>query len=249
VNLKIGTRGSQLALWQTHHVAAQLEAAHPGLTCDIVIIKTRGDAIQDRPLADVGGKGLFVKELEEALLDRPEQLRLVLLDAHQQRVEKQEADLFLLGVAVAVATHDVDDDERVFLGLFDLGPLADIDDVLEHEGMNAEVSLEFLERGGMVRGDGQPGVARAGQQRQRIGHRANGVHGRTSRVIDHERETGRSGRVRRRRQQRAWRGPWRGETLDRTAAVVVGHPCPPARRHDTAARRDPLSHRTANLLG
>lgn len=69
MNLKIGTRGSQLALWQTNHMKAQLEAAHPGLSCEIVIIKTRGDAIQDRPLAEVGGKGLFVKELEEALLD------------------------------------------------------------------------------------------------------------------------------------------------------------------------------------
>ena len=69
MNVKIGTRGSQLALWQTHHVKAQLEAAHPGLACEVVIIKTRGDAIQDRPLAEVGGKGLFVKELEDALLD------------------------------------------------------------------------------------------------------------------------------------------------------------------------------------
>jgi len=69
VKLKIGTRGSKLALWQTNHFKAQLEAAHPGLECEVVVIKTRGDAIQDRPLSEVGGKGLFVKELEEALLD------------------------------------------------------------------------------------------------------------------------------------------------------------------------------------
>ncbi|TNF29521.1 MAG: hydroxymethylbilane synthase, partial [Deltaproteobacteria bacterium] len=69
VKLKIGTRGSKLALWQTNHFKNQLEAAHAGLECEIVIIKTRGDAIQDRPLSEVGGKGLFVKELEEALLD------------------------------------------------------------------------------------------------------------------------------------------------------------------------------------
>lgn len=68
--LRIGTRGSDLALWQAHHVRDRLLAAHPGLAVDIVVIKTTGDQIRDRPLADIGGKGLFVKEIEEALLDR-----------------------------------------------------------------------------------------------------------------------------------------------------------------------------------
>lgn len=66
--LRIGTRGSRLALWQADHIADRLTAAHPGLACERVIISTRGDAILDRPLAQVGGKGLFVKELEEAML-------------------------------------------------------------------------------------------------------------------------------------------------------------------------------------
>lgn len=66
--IKIGTRGSALALWQARWVKARLEEAHDGLSCELVIIKTRGDAITDRPLALVGGKGLFVKEIEEALL-------------------------------------------------------------------------------------------------------------------------------------------------------------------------------------
>ena len=67
--LVIATRGSKLALWQAHHVADRLREAHPGLTVDLLPIKTKGDKILDVPLAKVGGKGLFVKEIEEALLD------------------------------------------------------------------------------------------------------------------------------------------------------------------------------------
>lgn len=65
----IATRGSRLALWQAEHVKACLETAHPGLRVELSVIKTRGDIILDVPLAKVGGKGLFVKEIEEALLD------------------------------------------------------------------------------------------------------------------------------------------------------------------------------------
>lgn len=66
--IRIGTRGSQLALWQANHVKAQLEAAHPGLEAELVTITTTGDRVQDRSLLEVGGKGAFVKEIEEALL-------------------------------------------------------------------------------------------------------------------------------------------------------------------------------------
>ena len=68
--LRIGTRGSPLALVQARMVRAHLAAAHSVSEDDIelVIIRTSGDAIQDRPLAEVGGKGLFTKEIEEALL-------------------------------------------------------------------------------------------------------------------------------------------------------------------------------------
>jgi hydroxymethylbilane synthase len=69
--LRIATRGSPLALTQAETVRALLAAAH-GLAADafeIVAIRTSGDAVRDRPLADVGGKGLFTKEIEEALLD------------------------------------------------------------------------------------------------------------------------------------------------------------------------------------
>ena len=66
--LKIGTRGSALALWQAEWVKAQIQSKQPQREIELVIIKTKGDKIQDVPLAKVGGKGLFVKELEEALL-------------------------------------------------------------------------------------------------------------------------------------------------------------------------------------
>ncbi len=68
--LTIGTRGSLLARWQADWVKERLEAANPGLRVALTIIKTTGDKILDVPLAKVGGKGLFVKEIEEALLAR-----------------------------------------------------------------------------------------------------------------------------------------------------------------------------------
>src|SRR5438270_13365716 len=65
--ITIGSRGSQLALWQAHWVEARLTEL--GAECRIEIIKTTGDKIQDVPLAKVGTKGLFTKQIEEALLD------------------------------------------------------------------------------------------------------------------------------------------------------------------------------------
>ncbi|HMM56056.1 MAG TPA: hydroxymethylbilane synthase [Rudaea sp.] len=65
--LRIATRKSALALWQAEHVAALLRAAHPQLGVELVPMTTRGDRILDRPLADIGGKGLFLKELEVAM--------------------------------------------------------------------------------------------------------------------------------------------------------------------------------------
>lgn len=68
--LRIATRQSQLALWQAEHVATLLRAAHPTLKVELVKITTQGDRILDRPLAEVGGKGLFIKELEVALAEQ-----------------------------------------------------------------------------------------------------------------------------------------------------------------------------------
>ncbi|OOG60519.1 hydroxymethylbilane synthase [Rhodanobacter sp. B05] len=67
--LRIATRKSALALWQAEHVAALLRAAHPGLNVALVPLSTRGDEILDQPLATIGGKGLFLKELEVAMLE------------------------------------------------------------------------------------------------------------------------------------------------------------------------------------
>ena len=67
--LKLGTRGSALALWQANWTRSELERRSPGLTVELVPIKTTGDTILDVPLAKIGGKGLFTKEIDEALLD------------------------------------------------------------------------------------------------------------------------------------------------------------------------------------
>ncbi len=67
--LRLATRESPLALWQSEHVAALLRAARPGLRVELVPMTTRGDRIIDRPLATIGGKGLFLKELEIAMIE------------------------------------------------------------------------------------------------------------------------------------------------------------------------------------
>ncbi len=67
--MRIATRESPLALWQANHVKTLLEKAHPGLSVELVPMTTQGDQMLDAPLARVGGKGLFVKELEQAMLD------------------------------------------------------------------------------------------------------------------------------------------------------------------------------------
>lgn len=68
--LRIATRESPLALWQAEHVKSLLENAHPGLAVSLVPMTTRGDQLLSSPLAAVGGKGLFVKELEQAMLEK-----------------------------------------------------------------------------------------------------------------------------------------------------------------------------------
>ncbi len=69
-SLKIGTRGSPLAVIQAEEVRDRLLAQHEGVSVEIVVIRTTGDKVQDRTLAEIGGKGLFTKEIEEALFDR-----------------------------------------------------------------------------------------------------------------------------------------------------------------------------------
>ena len=66
-HIRLGSRGSALALWQTEHVATLLRANYPDLSVETVVIQTRGDRFKDRPLPSIGGKGLFTEELEERL--------------------------------------------------------------------------------------------------------------------------------------------------------------------------------------
>ena len=68
-SIRIATRKSELALWQANHVAGLLRQRHPGLEVELLPMVTRGDIILDQPLAQIGGKGLFLKELERALLN------------------------------------------------------------------------------------------------------------------------------------------------------------------------------------
>ncbi len=71
--LKIATRKSPLALWQAEHVKKRLQETHSDLTVELVSMTTEGDRFLDAPLVAVGGKGLFIKELETALLEgRPD---------------------------------------------------------------------------------------------------------------------------------------------------------------------------------
>ncbi|MCP5428116.1 MAG: hydroxymethylbilane synthase [Chromatiaceae bacterium] len=67
--IRIATRKSPLAMWQAEHVASLLRKAHPGLTVELIGMSTQGDKILDTPLAKIGGKGLFVKELEQGMLN------------------------------------------------------------------------------------------------------------------------------------------------------------------------------------
>jgi hypothetical protein len=73
--IRIATRKSALALWQAEYVKARLQEAHPGLIVTLVPMVSRGDKLLDSPLSKIGGKGLFVKELETALLENEADIR------------------------------------------------------------------------------------------------------------------------------------------------------------------------------
>jgi hydroxymethylbilane synthase len=132
--LRLGTRGSQLALWQANTVAARIAAAG-GPPCEIVVIRTSGDRLQEAPLSEVGGKRLFVKEIEDALLrrevdlavhsskdmpavlpeglliagvlPREEPLDAVVLPGHAQAVSSIEDLVALLGQSPSIGTGSV----------------------------------------------------------------------------------------------------------------------------------------------
>ena len=92
MKLRVGTRGSLLATTQTAQSVAALQGAHPDLEVETVLIRTTGDARQDVPLSSLGGDGLFVKELERALLeeriDNPPENELRIAAGEQAKISK-----------------------------------------------------------------------------------------------------------------------------------------------------------------
>jgi len=120
--IRIATRRSDLALWQAEHIADQLRAANPGLTVELVKMKTQGDIILDTPLAKIGGKALFVKELEQGLLEG-------------------RADL---------AVHSMKDVPVDFPEGLHLPVICERDDPCDAFVSNAYAALDALPRGGRV---------------------------------------------------------------------------------------------------
>ena len=120
--LRIATRKSALALWQAEHVAALLRAAHPQLGVELVPMTTRGDRIVDRPLADIGGKGLFLKELEVAM--------------HEHRAD--------------VAVHSFKDVPMLLEPGFAIGAVLERADAADAFVSNAFVRLDDLPQGARV---------------------------------------------------------------------------------------------------
>lgn len=114
--LVIGTRGSDLALWQARHVETRLRQAHPGLEVRLEIVCTEGDLVTDRPLREIGeGKGFFTKELEAALFDRTIDLAVHSL--------KDLPTTLPAGLSIA-AVLEREDARDVWLGRDPGGPLA-----------------------------------------------------------------------------------------------------------------------------
>jgi hydroxymethylbilane synthase len=101
--LVLGSRGSALALWQARHVAGLLRAAHPGLGIEEVIIKTEGDRRTEQALSALGGKGVFVKEIEDALLEG--RIDLAVHSMKDMPTEMPEG----LGFAAVPRRHDARD--------------------------------------------------------------------------------------------------------------------------------------------
>jgi hydroxymethylbilane synthase len=101
--LVIASRGSDLALWQSRYVAKQLQEFHADLEVEIKVFKTKGDVMLDTPLAKIGGKGLFVKELEEAILRGEADLAVHSLKDLPTALER---DLVLAGVTARADRRD-----------------------------------------------------------------------------------------------------------------------------------------------
>ena len=132
--LRIGTRGSPLALWQAHTVAALLEGA--GTRTEILPIKTSGDRLQEAPLSEEGGKRMFVKEIEDALLR--EDIDLAVHSA------KDMSAVLPDGLTIAAVLPR--EDPRDALVLPNGSPMGDIDSVLSHLGEKPAIGTSSVRR-------------------------------------------------------------------------------------------------------
>jgi len=118
MHIRIATRRSPLALWQAEHVAAELKRLDPTLSTELVRIVTKGDRILDVPLAKVGGKGLFTKEIDEALLDGRADIAV-----HSMKDVPTE-----LPAGTAIRAHPVREDPRDAIATVTGGGLASLPD-------------------------------------------------------------------------------------------------------------------------
>ena len=132
--LKIGTRGSALALWQARTVAALIEKA--GRRAEIVIIRTGGDRLQEAPLSEPGGKRLFVKEIEDALLARD-------IDIAVHSAKDMSA---MLPAGLAIAATLSREDPRDALVLGNGTSVVDFDAALAHLGEMPEIGTSSVRR-------------------------------------------------------------------------------------------------------
>jgi hydroxymethylbilane synthase len=138
--LRLGTRGSHLALWQANTVASRI-AEDGGPRCRLVIIKTSGDRLQDAPLSEVGGKRLFVKEIEDALLKGD-----VDLAVHSS---KDMPAVLPEGLTIAAVLPRADPLDAVVLPVTGSPPavqLATIEDLVAHLGQSPSIGTSSVRR-------------------------------------------------------------------------------------------------------
>jgi len=114
MHIKIATRRSPLALWQAEHVSAELKRLDPSVSTELVKIVTRGDKILDVPLAQVGGKGLFTKEIDEALLDGRADIAV-----HSMKDVPTQ-----LPAGTSICAHPLREDPRDAVATITAGPLS-----------------------------------------------------------------------------------------------------------------------------
>jgi hydroxymethylbilane synthase len=135
--LRLGTRGSQLALYQAHTTKRLLEE-HAGVTCEIVVIKTTGDRLSEAKLSAIGGKRLFVKEIEDALLDGT-----IDLAVHSS---KDMPAILPDGLDIGAVLAREDARDAVVLPAAPREPLTSLEDVVAHLGQSPRIGTSSVRR-------------------------------------------------------------------------------------------------------